>query len=71
MKKIINYLFPVKSQWFDAGLFEDQGTYKLIQFRLNYKNNKKTFRVASMGFVNDDTQKETIYKNVLSINKSK
>lgn len=67
MKTIINYLFPKKSQWFDIGTFESSGEYKLIQMRYNLDNNKKSFRVVSMGFVNDHAQRAKIYEKVLSI----
>lgn len=67
MEKLIKILFPDKSQWFDIGMFEDDGRYKLIQMRYVLKNNKKSFRVTSIGFVNDYTQKANIYNKVLSI----
>jgi len=67
MKKIINFIFPEKSQWFDIGMFDSGGYYKLIQMRYVVKNNKKSFRVTSIGFVNDYTQKADIYKKSLSI----
>lgn len=69
MKKLINYLFPEKSQWFDVGMFESSGYYKLIQMRYVLKNNKKLFRVTSVGFVNDYTQRVEIFKKSLSIGK--
>jgi hypothetical protein len=67
MKKIIEYLFPEKSKWVDIEMFEDSGRYKLIQMRHVLRNNKKEFRVVSIGFVNDFVQKDKIYKKVLNI----
>lgn len=70
MKSIINYFFPVKSQWFDIAMVDNNGVYKLVQMRYVLKNNKKSFRIASIGFVNDYTQRAEIYKNTLSIKKN-
>jgi hypothetical protein len=68
--KIINYLFPKKSQWFDVGMFEHLGYYKIIQMRYVLSNNKKTFRVVNIGFINVYTQKVEIFKKSLSIGKN-
>lgn len=59
-------VFPKKSKWIDIYMFEDSGKYKLIQMRYRLDNNKKEFRTASIGFVNDYTVKLKIYENVLS-----
>jgi len=67
MKKIIECLFPKKSKWIDIEMFDSSGRYKLIQMRYVLKNNKKQFRVVSIGFVNDFMQKDKIYKKVLNI----
>jgi len=66
-EKLKNYLFPEKSKWFDVGMFEESGRYKLIQMRFVLKNNKKSFRVVSIGFVNDYTVRSSIYQKILSI----
>ena len=58
-------IFPKKSNWIDIYMFEDSGKYKLIQMRYRLDNNKKEFRTASIGFVNDYTVKLKIYENVL------
>ena len=65
MRSILNYLFPKKSNWIDIYMFEDSGKYKLIQMRYRIDNNKKEFRTASIGFVNDYTVRLKIYENVL------
>ncbi len=70
MKKIINYLFPKKSQWFDVGCYERDGHYKLIQMRFNLDNNRKEFRTANMGFINDYKIKNELFDVILSINKN-
>ena len=66
MKKILNYLFPKKSKWIDIYMFDRSGHYKLIQMRVRLDNNKKEFRIADIGFVNDFTVKLKIYESVLS-----
>ena len=66
MKKIINYLFPNKSKWIDISMFDRDGYYKLIQIRIRLDNNKKEFRIANIGFINDSSVKEKIYESVLS-----
>lgn len=66
-QKIINYLLPKKSQWFDIGCCETSGHYKLIQMRYNLETNKKEFRKVSMGFINDYTVKLSLYEKALSI----
>jgi len=66
MKKIINYLFPNKSKWIDISMFDRDGHYKLIQMRIRLDNNKKEFRIANIGFINDSSVKEKIYESVLS-----
>lgn len=66
-QKIINYLFPKFSEWFDIGCYENSGKYKLLQMRYNLETNKKQFRSASMGFINDYTVKLSLYEKALSI----
>lgn len=65
LRKILQTIFPKKSKWIDIYMFEDSGRYKLIQMRYRLDNNKKKFRTASIGFVNDYTVKFKIYENVL------
>ena len=65
---IINYLFTKKTNWIDVGMFNHDGRYKLIQMRINTKNNKKEFRRVSLGWVNDYTAKQDIFKNTLNNN---
>ena len=62
---VMRSIFPKKSNWIDIYMFEDSGKYKLIQMRYRLDNNKKEFRTASIGFVNDYTVKLKIYENVL------
>ncbi len=66
MNIIIEFLFPEKSKWVDISCFENGGYYYLIQMRVTLKNNKKHFRVAKIGFINDHTQRARIYTGVLS-----
>ena len=66
--KIINYLFPKKSSWIDISMHEDSGYYNLIQMRYRLDNNKKEFRKAKMGFINDYKVKSFIYGKVISKN---
>lgn len=66
MNKIINYFIPNKTKWIDIYCFDQSGNYKLLQMRINLKNNKKSFRIANMGFINDYTVKLKIYDAVLS-----
>jgi len=62
---VLKTLFPKKSKWIDIYMFEVSGKYKLIQMRYRLDNNKKEFRTASIGFINDYTVKLKIYENVL------
>ena len=62
---VMRSIFPKKSKWIDIYMFEESGKYKLIQMRYRLDNNKKEFRTASIGFVNDFTVKLKIYENVL------
>ncbi len=62
---VMRSILPQKSKWIDIYMFEDSGKYKLIQMRYRLDNNKKEFRTASIGFVNDYTVKLKIYENVL------
>jgi hypothetical protein len=65
MKKLIEFLFPKKTNWVDVSPFEVSGVYYLLQMRTTIKTNRKEFRRAKMGFINDHSEKQTIYKNVL------
>lgn len=62
---VVRSIFPKKSKWIDIYMFEVSGKYKLIQMRYRLDNNKKEFRITSIGFVNDYTVKLKIYENVL------
>ena len=62
---VMRSIFPKKSSWIDIYMFENSGKYKLIQMRYRLDNNKKEFRTASIGFVNDYTVKLKIYENIL------
>lgn len=66
MKTILNYFFPKKTKWIDIQVYESSGYYKLIQMRYRLDNNKKEFRTANIGFVNDYTVKLKIYDAILS-----
>ena len=65
VRSILNLFFPKKSKWIDIYMFENEGRYKLIQMRYRLDNNKKEFRIASVGFVNDYTVRSKIYENIL------
>ena len=65
VRSILNFFFPEKSKWIDIYMFENEGRYKLIQMRYRLDNNKKEFRIASVGFVNDYTVRSKIYENIL------
>ena len=51
------------SQWVDVGCFEVSGKYFLMQMQFDLDTNKKRFRRASMGWVNDYTSKAELYQN--------
>jgi len=61
-------LFNNKSKWVDVGFSDNSGRYFLFQMRYRLDNNKKEFRKVEIGFVNDYTQKLSIYEKVLSVN---
>lgn len=65
MKKIIKYLFPKKTKWVDIGCYDSSGKYKLLQMRTYLDTDKKEFRTVSLGFINDWTIKESIFKKIL------
>ena len=65
INKILKTLFPEKCKWIDVGMYDKFGHYKLVQMRYRLDNNKKEFRTASIGFINDYTVKLKIYENVL------
>ena len=56
------------SKWIDVGCYESSGHYFLIQMKYDTKTNKKIFRKAKMGFVNDYTKREGIFQNILKFN---
>lgn len=62
---VMRRIFPKKSKWIDIYMFERSGEYNLIQMRYRLDNNKKEFRIASIGFVNDYAVKLKIYENIL------
>jgi len=68
MKKLIEFIRPQKSKWIDVAIFDSAGRYKLVQMRIQLNNNKKTFRVKQIGFINDYTIKNEMYKNILALN---
>ena len=53
------------SKWKDVYCYDRAGAYYLLQMKINLKTNKKKFRRARMGSINDYAQKETIYENAL------
>ena len=63
--KIIDYVFPAKTKWIDIGNCEVSGKYYLVQMRTTIRTNKKQFRKAGMGWINDYTNKPTLFKNSL------
>lgn len=73
LKKRLLSLFKIKnwSQWTDVGLYDDEGRYYLIQMRYDLKTNRKKFRKAKMGFINDFGQKHDIFRTVMSHNAPK
>ena len=65
-KKFIEFLRPERSKWIDVGICDISGRYKLIQMRIQLNNNKKTFRVKEIGYINDFAIKQELYKNILA-----
>lgn len=65
MKKVINYLFPEKTKWVDIGTCDVSGVYYVVQMRATIKTNRKQFRMARIGFVNDHAAKSNLYTNSL------
>ena len=53
------------SKWQDIGCFDVEGHYKLLQMRQHIGNNKKQFRQANIGFINDYTVRQKIYDYVM------
>jgi len=68
LKFLKEFFFPAKSKWIDVGMYEHSGYYKLVQMRYRLNNNKKEFRKASMGFINDPYNKEKLFSNTLKHN---
>ena len=56
------------SQLVDVGCFEVNGKYFLMQMQFDLDTNKKRFRRASMGWVNDYTSKAELYQNAKKYN---
>lgn len=65
MTNIIDWLFPKKTRWIDISCFERMGHIALVQMRIEIKTNKKEFRIAKIGFINDLTVRKQIYESVL------
>jgi hypothetical protein len=68
MKKLIEFFKPQKSKWIDLAIYDLNGHYRLSQMRIQLNNNKKTFRIVHIGFINDYTIKQEMYKNILATN---
>jgi len=66
MNKLIKKILGEYSQWIDVGGFDLDGYYYILQMKYNLKTNKKKFRRARMGFINDYQAKQNIYKNSMS-----
>lgn len=66
MNTIHKWLFPEKSKWIDIACYDRMGHYYLIQMRYTIDTNRKEFRVAKIGFVNDYIRKPVIFANILS-----
>lgn len=56
------------SMWIDVGCFDVSGKYYLMQMQFNLSTNKKRFRRAKMGFINDNTSKSELYTNTKKYN---
>ena len=57
-----------KSKWIDVGMYDDCGTYTLVQMRYCLETNKKEFRTESIGFINDYMNKPKLFENILKYN---
>lgn len=59
-----------KSKWIDVGVIEESGVYTLMQMRYTLDTNKKEFRKANIGFINQwgITETKKICENVLKYN---
>lgn len=66
MERILRFIFPEYSKWHDIEMFESSGHYNLIQMRYRIDNNKKEFRIAKIGFINDFSKKSEICRKVLA-----
>jgi hypothetical protein len=62
------FKMTVKSKWIDVGMYDKMGYYKLVQMRYRLDNNKKEFRIVSLGFVNSYEDKPTLFKNIQAHN---
>jgi hypothetical protein len=66
MKKIARFIFPEWEAWEDVSCYERSGRYILLQMRKRKKDNKKKFRRAKMGFINDFSSKGRIFERVIN-----
>jgi len=53
------------SEWIDIGMTESLGYFKLVQMKVNLKDNSKKFNITSMGFINDYKAQNNLYANSL------
>lgn len=56
------------SQWIDVGCFEVSGRYYLMQMQFDLDTNKKRFRRAKMGWVNDYVNKPELFEKAKKYN---
>lgn len=68
LKKLIEKIFPKKSDWIDVGIYYNSPNYHLSQMRIDV-NNKKSFRNVKLG-VSINIEKNNISTNILSTNKN-
>ena len=65
IKNILNKDDENWSEWIDIGMTENRGYYKLVQMKVNLKDNSKKFNITSMGFINDYKAQNNLYANSL------
>jgi hypothetical protein len=56
------------SKWVDVGCFEVSGRYYLMQMQYDLETNKKRFRRAKMGWVNDYAHRPELFENAKKYN---
>jgi len=56
------------SKWIDVGCYEVSGYYFLMQMQFHLTTNKKRFRRAKMGWVNDYMSKPEIFEQTKKYN---